>query len=101
MLRSLKNWGIYSDDGNVQHIIPENDLKLHSQDLSFPIEPSEWFKENIQKSILIIDKGIEFNSDCKCNPELRYLLESNSWQIIHNSFDGREGIEWAEEILRS
>lgn len=38
--------------------------------------------------------------DCPCEPELREV-ENDGLLIIHNSFDGREGIEWAEEILNS
>jgi hypothetical protein len=35
---------------------------------------------------------------CKCNPEV--IIQSNSEiLVIHNSFDGREGLEWANEIL--
>ena len=35
---------------------------------------------------------------CKCEP--RIIAESNSDIIVvHNSFDGREGIEWTNELL--
>jgi hypothetical protein len=34
---------------------------------------------------------------CKCQPKA--IKENNELIIIHNSFDGREGIEWMEEIL--
>ncbi len=35
---------------------------------------------------------------CKCNPEI--IIQPNSEIIVvHNSFDGREGLEWANEIL--
>lgn len=35
---------------------------------------------------------------CKCNPEV--IIESDSEIIVvHNAFDGREGVEWANEIL--
>jgi hypothetical protein len=35
---------------------------------------------------------------CKCNPTI--IIEDDSDIIVvHNSFDGREGIEWANEIL--
>lgn len=36
-------------------------------------------------------------SSCHCNPKIKY--ESGNTIIIHNSFDGREGVEWANEIL--
>lgn len=35
---------------------------------------------------------------CKCNPEV--IIQPNAEMIVvHNSFDGREGIEWVDEIL--
>jgi hypothetical protein len=36
---------------------------------------------------------------CKCKPEV--IIQPNAEIIVvHNSFDGREGIEWANEILK-
>lgn len=36
---------------------------------------------------------------CQCNPQV--IIEPNSEIIVvHNSFDGREGVEWANEILK-
>jgi hypothetical protein len=36
---------------------------------------------------------------CKCEPEI--IAEPNADIIVvHNSFDGREGVEWANEILK-
>jgi len=34
---------------------------------------------------------------CHCKPEIK--IESGNMIIVHNSFDGREGVEWANEIL--
>lgn len=36
--------------------------------------------------------------DCHCNPKT--IEESGCFILVHNSFDGREGIEWANEILK-
>jgi hypothetical protein len=36
--------------------------------------------------------------DCKCNPRIEKL--SDRVLIIHNSFDGREAVELANEILK-
>jgi hypothetical protein len=37
-------------------------------------------------------------STCECKPKI--ISESNSEMIcVHNSFDGREGVEWANEII--
>jgi hypothetical protein len=39
-------------------------------------------------------------TDCKCEPNI--IIESNSDIIVvHNSFDGREGVELVNEILKS
>jgi hypothetical protein len=35
---------------------------------------------------------------CKCDPQV--IIQDNAEIIVvHNSFDGREGVEWANEIL--
>lgn len=34
---------------------------------------------------------------CACLPEVKY--ENGNMIIVHNSYDGREGIEWTNEIL--
>lgn len=54
----------------IQHIYPVNDLKEH-----------------------VIE------SSCECNPSIQ-ILENGDILIIHNSYDGREGLELANEILK-
>lgn len=39
----------------------------------------------------------EENTTCKCGPKVVY--EDGEMIVIHNSFDGREGIEIVNEIL--
>lgn len=39
-----------------------------------------------------IEKGY-----CKCEPKIEIL--EDRILIIHNSFDGREAVEWANEII--
>jgi len=34
---------------------------------------------------------------CKCKPKIEVL--EDRVLIIHNSFDGREAVEWANEII--
>jgi uncharacterized Zn ribbon protein len=34
---------------------------------------------------------------CHCIPEV--INEGANMIVIHNSFDGREGVEWAKEII--
>jgi hypothetical protein len=36
---------------------------------------------------------------CKCDPKVIIQLNAEII-VVHNSFDGREGIEWANEILK-
>ena len=43
-------------------------------------------------------KDHEQSSLCECDPEVQKI--NNSALVIHNSFDGREAVEWANEILR-
>lgn len=37
-------------------------------------------------------------SKCECHPRTE-AQESEIFIIIHSSFDGREGLEWAKDIL--
>jgi hypothetical protein len=53
------------------HIHPLNDIKQHDT----------------------TDTG----NTCHCEPTVR--VAGNEMFVIHNSFDGREGVEWANEIL--
>ena len=40
----------------------------------------------------------ENGNTCHCSPKV--IIELNSEiVVVHNSFDGREGVEWANEIL--
>jgi hypothetical protein len=40
----------------------------------------------------------DLGNTCKCNPKV--IIQPNAEIIVvHNSFDGREGVEWANEIL--
>lgn len=41
----------------------------------------------------------DLGNTCKCNPAV--IIEPDSEMIIiHNSFDGREGVEWVNEVLK-
>jgi hypothetical protein len=62
------------------HVIPEDDLKPHSED-------TEWGIRTMVTSKCLCGTRVEVN-------------EKGSWVIIHSSFDGREGLEWANEILK-
>lgn len=36
---------------------------------------------------------------CKCDPRVEHV--NGNMVVIHNSFDGREGVEWVEEVLKT
>ena len=36
---------------------------------------------------------------CHCDPSI-IMQPDSEIIVVHNSFDGREGIEWANEILK-
>lgn len=38
------------------------------------------------------------NYKCHCEPEI--MNEGLNMVVVHNAFDGREGVEWANEILK-
>lgn len=52
------------------NVIPKNDLKEH-----FP------------------------DTTCECNPYVEFIEETGETIVVHNSYDGREGLELANEIL--
>lgn len=57
---------------NMIHVYPTNDLEQHDLE----------------------------GTQCNCNPKV--IIEPNAEIIIvHNSFDGREGVELANEILKN
>lgn len=53
------------------HIYPTNDLEEHDTE----------------------------SSQCKCNPKLEEIEDTGDFLIVHNSFDGREAVEMAKEII--
>lgn len=44
-------------------------------------------------------KEHEESTTCKCEPKV--LHENGDMIVVHNSFDGREGIEVVNEILKN
>lgn len=45
------------------------------------------------------DKEHDLLYSCHCKPKVRN--EGDNMLIVHNSYDGREGVEWANEILQN
>lgn len=41
----------------------------------------------------------EESTTCKCNPIVEHI--NGNMVVIHNSFDGREGVEWVNEIINT
>ena len=68
------------DSEKVYHIYPINDEQEHYLECVYPAI------------------GYPY-CPCKCNPEFKE--EGDALLIVHNSFDGREGVEWANEILNN
>jgi hypothetical protein len=67
------------DPNNIYHVLPIDDEKPHKEITHFrPV-------------------GLPF-CDCECKPE-HIETENGGMIIVHNSFDGREGVEWANETL--
>lgn len=66
------------DPNNVYHVYPINDLKFHILNCEYP-------------------EGKTPYCPCECKPE--WKEEDNALLIVHNSFDGREGVEWVNELL--
>ena len=65
-------------DGNIWHIYPTNDLQGH---------------------VVITTQGsFGLHCSCQCQPEIEEV--DGKHFVVHNSFDGREGVEWANEILK-
>lgn len=63
----------------VIHIIPINDERMHCDGTIFPPFPD--------------------GNYCPCKCHAIEEIVNNVLIVTHNSFDGREGVEWTNEIL--
>ncbi len=70
------SWEVKPICGDI-HVIPKDDLEEHSTNF-------EW-------------RGLMHGCFCKCG--VRYEIEDQKVIVIHSSFDGREGVEWANALL--
>lgn len=82
------SWKVDKIGDEIVNVIPLNDSKQHYDGLSWTDE-TDTYHSPIPKSI------------CSCNPRREYISETGRWMFIHNSFDGREGLEWATQILKN
>jgi len=67
------------DPEKVYHVFPRNDLREHYLECVYPALTAPY-------------------CPCVCKPEFKEV--EDALLIVHNSFDGREGVEWAKEILK-
>lgn len=74
------------DQSKIYHVIPIDDLKGHSGELT---ETGTY-----EKGLFIV----RLTSQCECKPRIEY--EGEGAIVVHNSFDGREGVEWVNELLK-
>lgn len=75
-------WKVFIESPEVRHVIPLDDAGSHlevSRDKELPF-------------------GTEPVCDCSCAP--RWEDKDGVRIFIHNSFDGREGLEWAMDLLK-
>lgn len=75
-------WATKITDDNVIQVIPIDDEQEHSE--GFFWEPLPFDDAPV--------------SECSCGAR-REVNSKGMWMLIHRSFDGREGLEWAAEIL--
>lgn len=73
------NWIVLLEKEGVAHCSPINDTEEHLIQT-----------EEILGAVIC---------DCKCKPIIEISIDGESAVVIHSSFDGREGVEWANEIL--
>lgn len=66
------------DPDKIYHVYPRNDLHEHTLKCNYP------------------PIG---NPLCECDCEPDWKQDGDSVIIVHNSFDGREGLEWTKELL--
>lgn len=71
-------WNVIPIDDFI-HVVPVDDIENHTTELA-------WV-------------GLMHMFTCKCKPRLEF--EKDKIIIIHSSFDGREGLEWANELLKT
>ena len=64
----------------IYHVLPINDIEEHSEEVEMAL-------------------GFIPVSKCKCMAQPQLDPDSGGWVIVHNSFDGREALEEANEIL--
>lgn len=77
------------DEENIFHVYPRGDTEDHIL--------------TVKQSVIGVDMYMvmiySMMCECKCNPRIE-RQKNGAVIVVHNSFDGREGVEWANEILK-
>lgn len=81
------SWRTTRTDDNIVHVIPLGDDQEHYEEVVMVSLPD---------ANLFDEAPV---SGCPCGAR-REASKNGGWIIIHNSFDGREGLEWANQILK-
>ena len=66
----------------ILHITPRNDKRKHTNKI-------------------YQTKGGINKCRCLCEPKIEFVEETGNILVTHNSFDGREAVEWFNEILNN
>lgn len=84
-------------NGNIWHVYPINDTIKHELTTELLHIPEQALTDETKE---IAYRPAEDRIICRCNC-LPIIQKQSSGGIIviHNSFDGREGVEWTNEIL--
>ena len=75
-----KSWSIILSNDNIFYLFPTNDSEPHLLEVKY-------------------DEKCAPYCPCKCGPTCEF--EGENLIVVHNSFDGREGVEMANEILKN
>lgn len=82
---------------NIWHVFPMNDTAEHQLTTDVLHIPAQAVTDE-SKQIEYRPAEDRIICRCTCLPIIQKQF-SGSIIVIHNSFDGREGLEWANEIL--
>jgi hypothetical protein len=70
------------------HVYPLGDLRTH-------------YLESVDPKLDGFSDDVPPFCPCLCTPRYEKTEDDDNWVIIHNSFDGREGVEIVNDILKN
>lgn len=72
--------------------------------MSEGLSPSEvetgWFRITMDggtQHVVPAEDGHDADTTCPCGPRVEF--EEGGMIVVHNSYDGREAVEWAQNVL--